>query len=160
MLPKFKSSRRSTDGVSDPRKDASRHSSAQSSASSLASNTSKSNPNLRRSSQSSVNNDQANSAQSAYSHYPVTPRVSSNPSRYSANSNTSTSHRASISSLRNDIRSSIYSTDEFHSLSTSKSKQPNEFILERPTDDRIIEEMFKDLIVSTILLTIFMPPQN
>lgn len=149
MLPKFKPSRKSTDNIPDPRNDPSRHSSSASSASSLASPSSKSNISYRKSSQSLSSGISSQNTSSGSTNYSVSPKSTSNSSRHSVTSHIA-SHRASIASLRNDIRSSIYSTDELHLLSTAKSRQPNEFVLERPTDDRVIEEMFKDLIVCAV----------
>lgn len=55
------------------------------------------------------------------------------------------------------VRSSLYSTiDDHNSHSSNRSgKTAMEFHLERPTDDKIIEQMFNDLIVSFIQCMVF-----
>ncbi len=47
------------------------------------------------------------------------------------------------------VRSSLYSTAEEGTGATKPSK-PSEFHLERPADDAVIEQMFNDLIVSSL----------
>lgn len=88
------------------------------------------------------------------------PRTSSNASHMSIKSTSSAGsmHRGSLASIRtNDplpplphqspsSRSSLYSVDDVASSKSSKS----EFHLERPTDDAVIEQMFNDLIVSSL----------